>query len=83
MFEKLERLKGELKKNIDRRAEIDEKIKELERRITEEEKASVHEIMKAARLTPEELARLISFSKRNTPMSKPIEKITREDEDEE
>ena len=53
MFEKLERLKAELKRNMDKRAEIDGKIKELERRITEEEKASVHEMMKAASLSPE------------------------------
>ena len=82
MFEKLERLKAELKRNMDKRAEIDGKIKELERRITEEEKASVHEMMKAASLSPDELARLISFAKSNPPMSKPLNKITKEDVDE-
>ena len=59
-----------------------EKIKELDRKIIEEEKASIHEVMKAADMTPAELARLISFSKSNVPMSKPIKEIT-EDEDEE
>ncbi len=82
MFERLERLKAELKRNMDKRAEIDEKIKDIERRITEEEKASVHELMKAEKMTPEELARLIAFAKNNPPMSKPLNKITREDEDE-
>ena len=84
IFERLERLKGELARNRDKRAELDEKIKELERKITEEEKVSVHELMKSANLTPEELARLISFSKSNVPMSRPIKEITgAEDEDEE
>lgn len=82
MFEKLERLKAELQKNKDKRAELDEKIKTLEQKITEEEKASIHDIMKQANLSPMELARLISFSKTNTPMSKPLEKITKEDDDE-
>ena len=83
MFEKLERLKAELQRNRDKRAELDEKIRDLERRINEEEKTSIHEIMKAANLSPMELARLISFSKTNTPMSKPLEEITKEDDDEE
>ncbi len=84
IFEKLERLKGDLKRNQAKRAELDEKIKEIERKITEEEKASVHELMRSANLSPEELARLISFSKSNTPMSKPLTNIVRaEDEDEE
>ena len=83
MFEKLERLKSELQRNRERRAELDEKIRDLERRITEEEKTSVHDIMKAANLSPIELARLISFSKTHTPMSKPIEEITKKDDDDE
>ena len=82
MFERLERLKAERQRNIDKRAELDEKIKELDRKIIEEEKASIHEVMKAADMTPAELARLITFSKSNVPMSKPIKEIT-EGEDEE
>lgn len=82
MFERLERLKAERQRNIDKRAEVDEKIKELDRKIIEEEKASIHEVMKAADMTPAELARLISFSKSNVPMSRPIKEIT-EGEDEE
>ncbi len=83
MFEKLERLKGELKRNLEKRAELDEKIKELERKITEEEKSSIHDLMKQADMTPVELARLISFSKTNPPMSKPLDRITKEEKDEE
>ncbi len=82
MFERLERLKAERQRNIDKRAEVDEKIKELDRKTIEEEKASIHEVMKSADMTPAELARLISFSKSNVPMSRPIKEIT-EGEDEE
>lgn len=82
MFERLERLKAELKRNMDKRAEIDEKIKDIERRITEEEKSSIHEYLKAEKMTPEELVRLISFAKNNPPMSKPLNRITKEEEDE-
>ena len=56
--------------------------KELEKKCQEEEKTAVHEMMKAASLSPEELARLISFAKSNPPMSKPLNKITKEDVDE-
>ena len=82
IFERLDRLKTELARNKSKRAELDEKIREIERKITEEEKASVHELMKTANITPEELAKLISFSKSNPPMSKPLEDITKEEEDE-
>lgn len=85
MFERLEKYQAELSKAKEKRAEWDAKVKELEKKCETEEKNGIHEMMKAANLTPAELARVIAFSKGNAPMSEDLGKITKaedtEDED--
>ena len=81
MLERLEKLKKELEKAKLKRAEWDAKVKALERKVQEEEKTTVHEMVKAADLTPEELAKLIAFSRNNMPGEKPVEEIVNQESD--
>lgn len=89
MFEKLEKTRAELKRAKAKRDEWDAKVKALEKKCEEAEKTSVHELMVEAELTPEQLAKLIQYSKHNLPGNKTIEEITNqkneteENEDEE
>ena len=81
MLERLEKLKKELEKAKLKRAEWDAKVKALEKKVSEEEKTTVHEMVKAADLTPEELAKLIAFSRNNMPGEKPVEEIVNQESD--
>lgn len=75
MFERLEKYQAELQKAKEKGAEWDAKVKELEKKCETEEKNGIHEMMKAANLTPAELAKVIAFSKSNAPMTKTIDEI--------
>ena len=75
MLERLEKYKSELEKAKGKRAEWDTKVKALEKKVSEEEKTTVHEMVKAANLTPEELSRLIAYSKNHMPGETPVETI--------
>lgn len=87
MLERLEKYKSELEKARGKRAEWDAKVKALERKVSEEEKTTIHEMVKAADLTPEELSRLIAHSRNHMPGDVPVEEIvntdTEDTEDEE
>ena len=86
MLERLEKYKADLEAAKKKRAWWDNRIKELEKKCQEEEKTAVHDIVKAADLTPEELARLIAYSKNHMPGDVQVETIvenTEETEDEE
>ena len=75
MFEKLEKVRADLNKAREKRAEWDTKVKALEKKCAEMEKTCIHEMMVAADLTPEQLANLIAYSKDNLPGDKSIEEI--------
>ena len=60
MGTRLEKYRNELAKARQKRAEIDEKIKELEAKCIEEENTEIHNMVRAANMTPEMLARLLS-----------------------
>ena len=75
MIERLEKYKAELEKAKGKRAEWDVKVKNLEKKVSEEEKTTVHEMVKAADLSPEELSRLIAYSKSHIPGAVPVETI--------
>lgn len=59
---KLEKIGADLEKARKKRAEWDSKVKDLERRYREEENTEIHEMVHAAKLTPEQLAELIRKS---------------------
>ncbi len=80
MFERLEKYRMELSKIKAKRSEMDDKIRDLERKCAEEEKTQVHDLVKAANMTPEQLARIIAYAKNNTP-NLPVEQIVNREED--
>ena len=59
---KKERIAAEIVKAKEKRQELNEKIAELERRYKEVETLEMHEIIRKARLTPEELQEILDRS---------------------
>lgn len=62
MFSRLDRLRAELVKAKEKRAEWDGKIKELERKCREEENLTIQGLVHAANISPEQLAEIIKMS---------------------
>lgn len=59
---KKERIAAEIEKAKTKRQVLNEKIADLERRYKEEETLEMHEMVRRAKLTPEELSALIEGS---------------------
>ena len=59
---KKERIAAEIAKAKEKRQELNEKIAELERRYKEVETLEMHEIIRRAKLTPEELKEILERS---------------------
>ena len=83
MFERLDRYKAELAKAREKKAEIDARVRALEKKCREEEKTAVHEMMKAADITPAELQKLIAYTKGNMPGGKSVGEIVNKKDEEE
>ena len=67
MSEKLDKLRASLEKERERRIKINTRIESLERRIQETEAAEVNEMVRTAKVTPEQLAVLLRQSATATP----------------
>ena len=67
MIEKLEKLRAMLEKEKERRIKLNNRIEFLERRIQEAEAAEVNEMVRTAKVTPEQLAALLRQSATATP----------------
>ena len=67
MSEKLDKLRATLKKEQERRIKLNNRIAVLERRIQEEEAAEVSNMVRTAKVTPEQLAALLRQSATSTP----------------
>ena len=65
MSEKLEKLRAMLEKEKERRIKLNNRIEILERRI--QEAAEVNEMVRSAKVTPEQLAALLRQSANTTP----------------
>ena len=59
MSEKLDKLRASLEKERERRIKINTRIESLERRIQEAEAAEVNEMVRSAKVSPEQLAALL------------------------
>ena len=59
---KKERIVAEIEKTKIKRQELTERIAELERRYKEEETFEMHELLRKAKVTPEELAEILEKS---------------------
>lgn len=62
MFTKLDKLRADLLKAKEKRAEWDGKVKELEKKCREEENLTIQGLVHAANISPEQLAALINMS---------------------
>ena len=67
MSEKLDKLRATLKKEQERRIKLNNRIEILERRIQEAEAAEVNEMVRSAKVSPEQLAALLRQSANATP----------------
>lgn len=82
MADKLRKLGTELEKARARRDEWDRKVKELEKKYIEEENTQIHDMVRAANLTPEELAVIIRKASVSMP-DRDAEDVIREAEKDE
>ena len=78
-FTRLNKYRAELKKMKDKRVEMDNKIRDLERKCREEENTAIHDLVHEARMTPEQLAALIG--KNGAEKLNAINSTTEETED--
>lgn len=62
MAGKLERIGADLEKARAKRDEWDAKVKDLEQKYREAENTMIHEMVHAANLTPEQLAKIIQMA---------------------
>ena len=62
MSEKSDKLRAMLAKEKERRIKLNNRIEILERRIQEEDSAEVNEMVRTAKVTPEQLAALLRQS---------------------
>lgn len=67
MRDKLEKLRIDLEKARERRVKLNNRIELLERRIQEAEAAEVNDLVRSAKVTPEQLAELLRQSVDTTP----------------
>ena len=67
MSEKLEKLRAMLEKEKERRIKLNNRIEILERRIQEAEADEVNEMVRSAKVSPEQLAALLRQSATATP----------------
>lgn len=67
MSEKLDKLRADLARARERRVQLNNRIELLERRVQEAEAAEVNELVRSAKLTPEQLAALLRQSASTPP----------------
>ena len=77
MADKLKKIGADLERARAKREEWDRKVRDLEKKYTEEENTQIHEIVRAANLTPEELAVIIRKTAVSMP-DRPAEEVIRE-----
>jgi len=64
---RLKKIGADLEKARAKREEWDAKVKDLERKYREAENTCIHDMVRAANLTPEQLSELIRNAWNNTP----------------
>ncbi len=81
MAGKLERIGADLEKARAKRDEWDAKVKDLEQKYREAENTMIHEMVHAANLTPEQLAKIIQMAATQTPGAFPDMSENQNEED--
>ena len=78
MSEKLDKLRASLEKERERRIKINTRIESLERRIHEAEAAEVNEMVRTAKVTPEQLAALLRQAATTPPTPAALSAVSAE-----
>lgn len=77
---KLEKLGIDLEKARKKRAEWENRVKDLERRYREEENAEIHDMVHAANLNPDQLSKLLRmFAADMVPKPEVINRLNEEE----
>lgn len=79
---KLKKIGAELSKARVKRDEWEKKVKELERKYQEAENTCIHDMVHAANLSPEGLAKLLKKALQAAPAGDPMAIIQQNEEDE-
>lgn len=79
---KLKKIGAELSKARVKRDEWEKKVKELERKYREAENTCIHDMVHAANLSPEDLAKLLKRAFQAAPVGDPEMIIHQNEEDE-
>jgi len=70
MSKRLEMIAQEMEKLRKKRARVDEQIRDLEEKYRETENTEIHEIVHAANLTPEQLAKVLKSLQHGLPQGR-------------
>lgn len=70
MSKRLEMIAQELEKLRKKRTRVDEQIRDLEEKYKETENTEIHEIVHAANLTPEQLAKVLKSLQHGLPQGR-------------
>ena len=81
MSKKLDKIAADIKKAKEKRSEWDKRVKELEQKYREEENTEIHDMVRAANLTPEQLAQVIALSSKGKVGKFPVFDDTADDEE--
>ena len=79
---KLKKIGAELSKARVKRDEWEKKVKDLERKYREAENTCIHDMVHAANLSPEDLAKLLKRAFQAVPAGDPMVIIHQNEEDE-
>ncbi|MCI1655617.1 MAG: DUF4315 family protein [Lachnospiraceae bacterium] len=79
---KLKKIGAELSKARVKRDEWEKKVKDLERKYREAENICIHDMVHAANLSPEDLAKLLKRAFQAAPVGDPMAIIHQNEEDE-
>ena len=78
MSAKLDRIGTERDKALRKRDEWDARYKELDKKYREQENIEIHEMVHAANLYPEQLARLLQMASQTMPKPEILEQVKKE-----
>ena len=80
MTKRRKKLEEELKKHFSKQAEIETKIRETQDQIVEETNTEIHEMVHAAKITPEQLAEILKAVKNGANPGNMSETMTDEED---
>ena len=80
MSKKLDKIAAEIEKAKEKRNEWDKRVRDLEQKYRTEENTEIHEMVRAAKLTPDQLAQVIALSAKGKVGPLPVFDDTADDD---